>query len=227
MTDIVLVHGTTQSPAGWDRLAKILTGQGHRSHTVDLVPGVASTAREYADLAAAQLPPGLTAPVVVAHSAGGMLLPAVSRRLGARHQVWLAAYVPDGRHALIDEMTPDPTELFNTEWVGVDPTADPVLAAYFLFHDCDLATLRWALGTVRLFAPASVYREPVEPAPDIGSTYVVGTADRTLRPDWCRRAAANRLGVQPVEIDAGHCPHVSRPDETAAVIDRAARTNQE
>lgn len=227
MTDIVLVHGTTQSPTGWDRLSEVLTGQGHRSHTVDLVPGGASTAAEYADLAAAQLPPGVTAPIVVAHSASGMLLPAIARRLGARHQVWVAAYVPDGRRSLFDEMTSAPTELFNPEWIGADPTADPLLAAYFLFHDCDLATLRWALGTVRLFAPASVYREPIDPAPEIGSTYLVGTADRTLRPGWCRRAAEDRLGLRPVEIDAGHCPHVSRPEETAAVIDRAARTLRE
>jgi hypothetical protein len=28
--DYVLVHGTTQSPAGWERLAGILTERGHR-----------------------------------------------------------------------------------------------------------------------------------------------------------------------------------------------------
>jgi len=74
------------------------------------------------------------------------VLPAAARALGAAHQVWLAATIPDGRHALLEEMRADPGAIFNPEWIGQDPTADPVLAAYFLFHDTDLATLRWALG---------------------------------------------------------------------------------
>lgn len=222
MTDIVLVHGTTQAPSGWDRLIRVLAGAGHRCHAVDLAGDAERLAADYAEAAAAQLPSDLTAPVVVAHSGCGMVLPPIARRLRARHQVWLAAYVPDGSRSLFDEMTAAPAELFNPEWIGVDPTADPVLAAYFLFHDCDLATLRWAIGTLRLFAPAGLYREPIAPAPDIASTYVVATADRALRPEWCRREAARRLGGAVVEIDAGHCPHVSRPEETAAAIDRAA-----
>jgi pimeloyl-ACP methyl ester carboxylesterase len=36
-----------------------------------------------------------------------------------------------------------------------------------------------------------------------------------------RRTARERLGVEAVEIDAGHCPHVSRPDEVAAIIEAA------
>jgi len=38
MTHFVLVHGTTQSPAGWDRLAAELRGRGHGVTTIDL-PG--------------------------------------------------------------------------------------------------------------------------------------------------------------------------------------------
>jgi len=29
MTQFILVHGTTHSPAGWDRLAAELRGRGH------------------------------------------------------------------------------------------------------------------------------------------------------------------------------------------------------
>jgi hypothetical protein len=32
------------------------------------------------------------------------------------------------------------------------------------------------------------------------------------------RAARERLGVEPVELAAGHCPHVSRPAELAALL---------
>jgi pimeloyl-ACP methyl ester carboxylesterase len=36
--EFVLVHGTTQSPAGWDRLARALGAPGHRVRAIDL-PG--------------------------------------------------------------------------------------------------------------------------------------------------------------------------------------------
>jgi pimeloyl-ACP methyl ester carboxylesterase len=34
-----------------------------------------------------------------------------------------------------------------------------------------------------------------------------------------RAAARERLGSDPVEIDGGHCPHVSRPEAVAAILD--------
>jgi hypothetical protein len=136
--------------------------------------------------------------------------------------VWLAAYVPDGEHSLRDDVSPAPGEVFNPEWLGQDPTADPVLATHFLFHDANLETLRWALTTLRLFNPKRMPTEPIDLAPEIASTYIVATADRTLRPEWCRRVASNRLDAEIRDIDSGHCPHVSRPYELAAILDRLA-----
>jgi pimeloyl-ACP methyl ester carboxylesterase len=59
-------------------------------------------------------------------------------------------------------------------------------------------------------------------AADIASTYIVATQDRTVRPDWCRREAHRRLGANVVELAAGHCPHVSVPQELAIVLDSLA-----
>jgi pimeloyl-ACP methyl ester carboxylesterase len=133
--------------------------------------------------------------------------------------VWLGAFVPDGKRALVDELQADPSAVFNEEWVGADPTRDPVLATYFLFHDCDLETLRWGLGTVRAFIPQLPYRRPAELAVEIPSTYVLCRQDRTIRAKWARREAHRRLGVEPVEIDAGHCPHVAQPARIAEILD--------
>jgi pimeloyl-ACP methyl ester carboxylesterase len=36
-----------------------------------------------------------------------------------------------------------------------------------------------------------------------------------------RQAVLQRLDVQPVEVDAGHCPHVSRPETIAAILAQA------
>src|SRR5487761_515434 len=62
---------------------------------------------------------------------------AAARLLGGRHQTWLGAIIPDGQRSLRDEVMATPTEMFNEEWLGKDPIKDPILAAYFLFHDCD------------------------------------------------------------------------------------------
>ncbi|WP_447004835.1 alpha/beta fold hydrolase [Saccharothrix isguenensis] len=93
-------------------------------------------------------------------------------------------------------------------------------AAYFLFHDCDLADVRAGLQSLRLFYPASAYRE-VHELPRLPSTYVLPRDDRTLRPSWMRRAARERLGVEAIEVDGGHCPQTSRPETLAAVLGAA------
>ncbi|SFW90661.1 alpha/beta hydrolase [Amycolatopsis australiensis] len=212
--DFVLVHGTTQGPDGWAPLERELTG--HRTHPVDLLDG---DGPDYPALVRRQVPE-LRRPVVVAHSGAGVLLPAIGEALGASRLVWVGAYIPDfaGGRSLAEEVAAGATELFHREWIGVDPTRDPALADRFLFHDCDERTRAWAHGTLRLFAAPELLTRPAGPAPSIPSTVVVPTADRTLRPGWMARAARERLGLEPLGIDAGHCPHVSRPAELARLI---------
>ena len=147
--DFVLVHGTTQSPAGWDRLVAALTRRGHRGVTVDLwtdepLVGVG----DYAQLAAAQVS-ACNGPVVVVHSGSGALLPIIAEALDATAMVWLAAYIPDftNRRSLFDEIQAYPTRLFHADWLGVDPTADTSAACRFLFHNCDPNLQQWARPT--------------------------------------------------------------------------------
>ncbi|WP_410651653.1 alpha/beta fold hydrolase [Amycolatopsis sp. cmx-4-54] len=216
--DFVLVHGTTQSPAGWDRVAKLLTTAGHHAIAVDLLTPVDLPIEGYAQHVREQYDGGR--PVVVAHSGSGVLLPAIAEALDARAMVWVAAYIPDfdGGRSLRDEAP----AVLEPDWIGVDPTADPAQASEFLFHDCDPETERPALESLRLFNPAVLATHPAGTAPEIPSTVIVPTRDRTLKPEWLRRAARERLGVTAIEIDAGHCPHVSRPAEVAAILTHRA-----
>ena len=126
MADFVLVHGTTQAPQGWDRLVAALRSRGHRSIAVDLAGGDERSVAEYAEEVSRQVPADVNAPIVVAHSGTGPVLPATARLLDAQRQVWLAAIVPDGRRPLLEEIRSAPTEIFNPEWPGKDPTEDPV-----------------------------------------------------------------------------------------------------
>jgi hypothetical protein len=226
MSDIVLVHGTTQSAAGFAGLVAALAERGHRALTVDVPSAAGATAGEYARLLAAQLPADLDDPVVVAHSAGGLLLPALAGAIGARHQVWLAAVVADhaGRRSFLAELRTDPPAVVNPDWLGVDPVAEPGLATYFLFHDAELAALRTALRTLAHCDLSAVYEEVPEDDPAaLPSTYLLPVDDRTLRPAWMARVARERLGVEPVELPGGHNPYVGAPGRVADLI--AAATN--
>jgi pimeloyl-ACP methyl ester carboxylesterase len=227
--DVILVHGTTQAAVGWQRLIQELTRRDHRAVAVDLHGAEPSSSiAELAGLCRSQVPADVESPVVVAHSGSGILLPAIAQLVDALHEVYLAAAVPDptGQLSFLDEMQADPAAMFNPEWFGVDPTADPVLATYFLFHDCDLTTLRWALGTLRLFSALRDCYAEVPPRRDLSarpSTAVVPTKDRTLRPAYMAEVARARLGTDPVELSAGHCPHVSHPDQVADLLEPLVR----
>ncbi len=222
--DLVLVHGSTQAPGGWDRLVGQLAARGHRAVAVDLptdAPELSSA--DYAAIAADQAA-GLSAPVAVAHSLGGLLLPGIGRAVGARHLLWLATLVPDfvdGRSARA-QIQDNGRAMFTDEWHtwDEDVVTAPAVSSYFLFHDCDLATLRWALPHLRLFQPRAVLDESPGPdRPEVPSTFVVPADDRTVRADWMRSAARERLGAEIVDVPGGHCPHVSRPALIADLID--------
>jgi hypothetical protein len=124
----------------------------------------------------------IPAPIALAHSGSGPLLPAAARALGARHQVWLAAWVPHREASFLEEVEAHAEEAFNPDWVGKDPLEDDAVAAHFVYHDCDQRTLEWALSTRRRFVPVGAYRERVALASEIPSAYIVAIEDRTIPP---------------------------------------------
>ncbi|HEX4723640.1 MAG TPA: alpha/beta hydrolase [Pseudonocardiaceae bacterium] len=223
--DYVMLHGTTQAPSAWDRVIGLLAERGHRGYAIDFpVDQPDLSTEELAQIVVDQVGDKVREPVVVAHSGGGLILPAAARRLGARHLVWLAAVVQDfaaGR-GFLDEVEADRGHVFGAEWPEWTGD-DPVVAAYFLFHGCDLATLRWAMTTLRPFVPMAAYRERPGPAPTAPSTYVLPRHDRTLLPEWMRTEVPERLGVTPIEIDGDHCPHVAEAAFVADLLITCAR----
>lgn len=219
------MHGTTQTAAGFWRLAQALARRGYRPLTVNVPSATTSSSREYAELLARQLPPDTNRPIVVGHSAAGLLLPALAERVDAVCQVWLAASVPDytGGRSLLDEIRTDPTAMFHHEWIGIDPSSDPVAATYFLFHDAELATLRQALPTVAVCSLSAMYAEVplIDPAAR-PSTYLMPTGDRILTQQVMMRMARERLDVEPTEVPGGHNSYVAHSEPIADAIDRAA-----
>jgi len=194
-----------------------LAERGSAAHAVELPNDPALGSAAFAELIRRDVG-AVAAPIVLAHSGSGPLLPAAARVLDATHQVWLAAWVPDPDASFVEDVDAHIEAAFDPGWIGKDPIEDEAVAATFLYHDCDEATLEWALSTRRLFVPSAVYDERIPLAPEIPSTYIVATNDRTIRPDWQRRMAHERLHVEPIEIPTGHCPNVSRPERLAEML---------
>lgn len=214
----LLVHGTTQSSEGWRLLVDELSALGHSAATTDLVRfGDATTATDYGQAVAAEQS-GAGIDVVVAHSGSGLLLPAIAAATHATVQVYLAAFVPNGSGSLVDELNDGATDVFNADWIGVDPTASEEDARRFLFHDCTSDIVEWAVTTLRLFMPTAVYSERVQQSPMVPAMAIVPEGDRTLRPQWMIAAARDRLGVEATIVPGGHCPHVSRPRDIARIL---------
>jgi pimeloyl-ACP methyl ester carboxylesterase len=216
---VCLIHGSTQSPHGWDLLARELMAWGAKVTAVDMpVDRPREGSEFYAQAVVRQTPPG-DPPIVVAHSSGGLILPVVAERMKVARLVYLAAVIPEPGTVFMERVKRT-QKMFNPDWPGKDPTKSEELARHFLFHDCDERTQRWAMTTLRLWIASGVATEPcpLRKMPDVPTDYISGTQDRTINPAWWEAASKTLLGVKPLRIDSGHSPHVSRPRELARMI---------
>lgn len=228
MSLFCLVHGSTQDARCWNLLAPELEKHGHTVLRVTLPTDdpLADTNR-YAEAILSCLPGDAGNAIVVGHSASGYFLPVVASQRKLRRAVFLAASVPQVGSSFIDQLRVDPT-MFQRDWIGKDPSNDDAAAMRFLFHDCPAETARWAL-TTRIRLPlervaSEIY--PLQKWPRMRSSYIVCTEDRTLNPEWSRRIASERLGVDAIEISSGHCPYLSRPSELAQILARLAEEKE-
>jgi hypothetical protein len=215
-----LVHGSAQNGACWDLLVPELEAQGHvtvRTHSSVGEQEPASS--DYADLILRSMPPDAKDVVLVAHSASGYFLPLVADRRPLRRLVFLAASIPKLGVSFFDQFRADPSILW-PDWVGKDPATDDAAAMHFLFHDCPPEIAQWAMTTRIRLPLQKVASEtyPLKQWPTVACSYVVCSEDRTIRPEWSRRAAREHLGVEPIEIPGGHCPYLSRPRQLADIL---------
>lgn len=220
MTIFCLIHGSTQNSKGWQLLGKELTAVGHTVVGPDMPTNEREAGAErYVRVVVEALP---TSEVVtlVAHSASGLFLPLVATVVPTAFMVFLAAAIPVPGMSFLDQIAPDPTPMLNPDWIGRNPAEDEEAALTFLFHDCPPEVAAWALTTRVRWNPEGLYEEPcpLTALPDVPSAYVLCTGDRTIRPEWSRRAARERLGIDAIELPGGHCPHVSRPADLASVL---------
>ena len=224
MTHFCLVHGSAQKSDVWALLTPELRQRGHGVVAVDLPRDGPESASRYAEVVADSLDGVDDEVIAVAHSASGLILPSVAEFRTLRRLVFLTAAIPRLGISFLDQFQAEREVMFNPEWIGQDPANDDQAALDFLFHDCEPDVARWALTTRTSWYPDGLYKEvsPLTSWPDVPSSYIVCTEDRTFRSEWCRGAARELLGVEAIALPGGHCPQVSRPRRLAEVLSTLA-----
>jgi pimeloyl-ACP methyl ester carboxylesterase len=203
MASFSLVHGAWHGGWCWDVLRTELEARGHVVHTPDLpCEDVTAGAAEYA----AAVP---AADVVVGHSLGGYTIPLVQ----ARVHVFLTAGVGGTGGSIV--LAPGFGDGQERDELDRSYYPDPAVAAAELQYPPEYAELASRLRRqARLDHEAISVERPV---------YIVCARDAVIRPEWQRHLARDVLGVEPIELDAGHSPMLECPGELADVLDQAAR----
>jgi pimeloyl-ACP methyl ester carboxylesterase len=208
MATFTLVHGAWHGGWAWDRLRPELEARGHTVATPDLpCEDVDAGVEEYARV----VPP---ADVVVGHSLGGLTIPLVPAHL----YVFLCALVPGA--GLDGTFVPGFGDARARDELGRSYYPDPADGARELQYPPEAFPLARKLRR-QAAKPTGAARDGVVPTG--ACAYVVCTRDEAIRPDWQRRVAREQLGVEPLELDAGHSPMLTHPGELAALLDLATR----
>jgi len=221
---VVLVHGAMHTPWIFGPLRQRLTARGVASRTVQLPssnPDSAAAQGLTEDARAVRAAiDSVDGPVVLAaHSYGGVPATwAAAEAAQVTELVHLAAFALSPGTSMIEWMGGDfpPDWLHSPDGLAVkagDPEqsifsgVDPRLAAEAVER------LNWQ--GIRAFT------ETLGAAPtDIPLTYVVATEDPALPPSVQEEWAARATHI--ARVPSGHSPHLSHPDEVAAVLAEAA-----
>jgi len=231
MTNYLLIHGAMRGAWLWDKLMPLLMKAGANPIAIDL-PGHGDRAAEGAfvtmsdyinDVIEFIRKENLRDLVLVGHSMSGIVISKVAEEIPERvkHLVYLGAVVPKNNEALIDLLTPERQEALRRLHGKVKEVfGTPEQLRQMYFTDLEGEEKEFYLKQLTP-QPLAVFFEKVSfntfPKTDVPKTYILGLKDKSLPPDLTRKYAA-RLGVVPVEIDAGHDMMVSRPGEIAKVL---------
>lgn len=217
----MLIHGAGDVGWCWHRVEAELRARGHDVVAPDLPGNDESLELDaYADAVVAAVGDRRDL-IVVAHSFGGFTAPLVAVRLPVLALVFVAGMVPSPgeapgswwertgyRQAVAEQAARDG---------GATGSEDPYVGFY---HDVPRELAAQALSQERAHPSTACMASPwpLEALPDVPTHFVLCTEDRCFPPDFLRRVVAERLGVVPDEIAAGHCVALSRPKELADML---------
>ncbi|MCC8250434.1 alpha/beta fold hydrolase [Saccharothrix luteola] len=205
MSTFVLIHGGGGSGRDFERLEPELRRRGHDVVAPDLpIDDPAAGFAEFSDTVVAAVGDRRDL-VVVGHSYGGFTASLVCARLPVRLLVFLAG------------MVPAPGEVPGDWWgntgfehpEGLDDTE-----VFFNGVPADVVARAQSHGRSQVSAEAT-QPWPLDALPDVPTRVLLCRDDRFFPPEFQRRVARERLGLEPDEIDGPHCVPVSHPAELA------------
>lgn len=215
MATFALIHGGGDVGWYWHLVERELRQRGHDTLAPDLPCDDDSAGlREYTDAVVAAIGDrrGL---VVAAQSFGGFTAPLVAARIPVETLVLVAGMIPAPGEAPADWPS-------NT---GFDEVMRQQAQRYggqdLIYHDVPPALGEQARRRVRdqSDTPGKA-RWPLDAWPPVPTRFVLCTEDRFFPPGFMRRVVADRLGIVPDEIAAGHAVALSRPKELADLLVR-------
>lgn len=236
MAVYVLIHGAWHGGWCWKRVARLLRAQGHevyapsltgsgeRKHLLSPTIGMDTYVQDVVNLIEYE---ELNDVVLAGHSAAGAVVAKAAEAVHSRLKrlVYVdAAVVPSGK-SMFDVFPPQWTEGMRTsarthgEGWYMPPEQEMIFS--FFASDCDDADKQWLW---RMVTPQPI--KPYEDKVDLGKfyqlaipkTYIKCTKSQAGIP----RSVAEKFGMQYVEIDAGHDPMVSQPQQLAFIFAQLA-----
>jgi pimeloyl-ACP methyl ester carboxylesterase len=215
MATYALIHGAGDVGWYWHLVEAELRGRGHDVVAPDLpCDDDSSGLPEYADTVADAIGDG-TDVVVVAQSLGAFTAPLVCDRVAVELLVLVAPMIPAPGEAPADYWT-------NTRYgEEVREEYDDPIALFYQDVPPDLAAE--ALRRSRTQSEARLGEpSPLRAWPEVPTRVLLCRDDRLFPAAFLRRVARERLGITPDEIDGGHTPALSRPEELAARLEAYA-----
>lgn len=218
--NVVLVHGAFADGSGWEAVANILQKDGY---TVAVVQHPETSFAEDVKFTKAVIDQQSGPVVLVGHSYGGAVITEAGNDPKVSALVYIAAFAPEtGESAASLEQSVPPAGKGIKEnadgYFYIDPT---VFHADFC-ADVPPAKAAFMAVSQVLFSKDSFTTPVTTPAwKSKPSWYMVATQDRSINPDN-ERKMAKRMNAKTVEVNASHCAYISRPNETAKLIEEAA-----
>jgi pimeloyl-ACP methyl ester carboxylesterase len=145
----------------------------------------------------------------------------VGQSLGAFVAPLVAARRPADLIVLVNGMVPRPGE--SNWWTATGYPSDrgedfdPVET---FLHDVPSDVVAESATHVKEQADVPMAEPwPLERWPDVPTRFILSRGDRLFPRDWQRGVVRDRLGIEPDEIDGGHCPALSRPAELVELLE--------
>jgi pimeloyl-ACP methyl ester carboxylesterase len=221
--NIVIVHGAFADGSGWQPVADILGRDGYTVSVVQepltsLADDVAATKRVL------DLQQGPT--LLVGHSYGGVVITEAGNAPNVVGLVYIAAFIPDQGESALGLLSQKPaanndTRATKDDFLYIDPAAYPADfagdvppdQAKFMAHSQPM--LAKASGGAPVTAAAWHQKK---------SWALIASLDRNINPDL-ERSMAKRAGSETIEVPGSHAVYISKPNDVAQLIERAAKAS--